>query len=123
MSTEDQVLILIVEVELAIGNMLVDLLEDHGYAAIHARSGDEALTHLATVLPALITLDMDMPGIGGEELLRLVRQRPETQSIPVLIVSAKLVIDEATRQLAQGVISKPFSIQDFLSEVQNFTSK
>ena len=78
--------ILIVEDDVNISNMLVDLLTHSGYTADTAYSGTEALFCLEKKSYALILLDLMLPGMSGEEVLKSLRQTSDTL---VIAVSAK----------------------------------
>ena len=79
--------------------------------ALAASSGEEALALAAQEKPDLILLDVMMPGMTGPDVLARLRQSPETASIPVIFMTAKVQKAEVEgyRALgAAGVISKPF---------------
>src|SRR5215213_8661873 len=87
-----RVVILVVEDDPRVRELLVDVLSNEGYDVISAANGDEALTTIGTIWPALITLDLDLPGISGAVILQALRQRDETRGLPVVIVSANMVL-------------------------------
>jgi CheY-like chemotaxis protein len=78
------------------------LLNHHGYHVDLAHDGEAALVMLESSLPALIILDLMMPGIDGGEVLRRVREDPRTQRVPIVMFSA--AGDPAVREhlLAKG---------------------
>ncbi|MDO8606323.1 MAG: response regulator [Phaeospirillum sp.] len=90
------------------------------------RDGEEALEYLFCVgryldrasndLPALMVLDLHLPGIGGLEVLRSLRQRPETRRIPVVILTSSDEIKDVAEGYDLGVnsyIRKPVQFEDF----------
>ena len=113
------IIILVVEDDPLIRELLQNVLTDEGYQVIAATNGEEAITAIATVMPNLMTLDLDLPGISGEVLLKEVRQRDDTQELPVVIVSAKHPISQEIRKLAQAIVPKPFDIDEFLTVIRN----
>ncbi len=106
--------ILIIEDDTSIGNMLEKLLTSEGYETSRAYSGTEALLILKYEKPALILLDLMLPGLSGEELL------PKIKDTPVIVMSAKG--DSATKvdMLLGGAydyITKPFDTDELLARI------
>jgi signal transduction histidine kinase/CheY-like chemotaxis protein len=81
------------------------VLSQHLLAARHviseAATGEEALRRARAERPDLICLDLQMPDIGGAEVLRLLRQDPGTRDIPVVVVTAMPLDDVGRRQLGE----------------------
>ena len=106
--------ILIVDDDIHIGNLLEELLNREGYLVFRAYSGTEAVLFLKDTTPDLILLDLMLPGLSGEELL------PYSKGIPVIIVSAKIDIDDKVSLLLNGAadyITKPFQTKELLARV------
>lgn len=110
-------LILVVEDDVAIRDLLCDLLAEQGYRTLTAGNPSAALAQLKSERPALITLDLGLPGIGGAALLHTLRQIPAVCDIPVAVVSAQRTVEPEICSLAQAVISKPFDLDDLLGVV------
>jgi two-component system OmpR family response regulator len=90
------------------------------YRVMEARDGDEALDLIGRARPALILLDVNMPGLGGTELCRRLKSDPVRRSIKVVMVTADSNDDERRRALAagpDGYVTKPFSPQLLLDRV------
>lgn len=107
--------ILIVDDDVHIGNMIEEALKREGYEALRAYSGTEALFVLADVKPDLILLDLMLPGLSGEALL------PKIGNIPVIVVSAKIDIDDKVDMLLGGAsdyITKPFELKELLARIE-----
>lgn len=107
--------ILIVDDDVHIGNMIEEALKREGYEALRAYSGTEALFVLADVKPDLILLDLMLPGLSGEALL------PKIRNIPVIVVSAKIDIDDKVDMLLGGAsdyITKPFELKELLARIE-----
>jgi serine phosphatase RsbU (regulator of sigma subunit)/CheY-like chemotaxis protein len=81
---------------------LVAVLEPLGYRLLTARSGEEALRHLLHEQPALILLDVRMPGMDGFETARHVKGRPTTADIPIVFLTA---FGDDTARVAEGISS------------------
>ncbi len=98
-----------------------------GWEALAASSGEEAIRVAVRDRPDVILLDVMMPGTDGPTVLRQLRERAETASIPVIFLTAKVQAGEIERYLALGaigVIAKPFDPMTFPDEVRRlFTEK
>ena len=81
------------------------VLTQHLLAARHviseATTGEETLRRARAERPDLICLDLQMPDIGGAEVLRLLREDPGTRDIPVVVVTATPLDDAGRRQLGE----------------------
>ena len=87
-------------------------LASEGYRVICAGSGEEALKYARTEPVVLILLDIMLPGIGGLEVTKLLKNNPETRHIPVVMLTAKGDEADIVAGLEQGAddyITKPFS--------------
>lgn len=107
-------LILIIDDDVAIGNLEQEILERAGYAVLRAYSGTEALLMLKNKRPDLILLDLMLPGLSGEELL------PKIKGIPVIVVSAKVSVQDKVNLLLGGAadyLTKPFDTKELLARV------
>lgn len=107
--------ILIIDDDLQIGNLEQEVLEQHGYICSMAYSGTEAVMLLERVRPDLILLDLMLPGLSGEEVLKKIGE------IPVIVVSAKAGVDDKVALLlggAQDYMTKPFSTKELLARVE-----
>lgn len=118
MSNSNQ--ILIIEDDIDISNLLNTALEKAGYETIQAFSGTEArmLIQMKLQEVALILLDLMLPGISGEEVLKEIRKHGNT---PVIVLTAKDSLDEKIGLLTDGAddyITKPFEIQEVLARIQ-----
>jgi two-component system phosphate regulon response regulator PhoB len=119
----DRVAILVVEDDPHVSDLLCDVLTDEGYAVMTAATSAEVHTLIATVWPALVTLDLDLPGIASGLLLLIeLRRRDDTRDLPVVIVSAARVIPDEVRKMAQAVVPKPFNLDDLLDTIRRFVS-
>ena len=107
--------IMVIDDDIHIGNMLEEALSRDGYIVTRAYSGTEALMLLSSQKPNLILLDLMLPGLSGEELL------PKIEGIPVIIVSAKIDIDNKVELLLNGAadyITKPFDIKELKARIK-----
>lgn len=106
--------ILIIDDDIYIGNMLEEALTKEGYGISRAYSGTEALLVLSRFKPDLVLLDLMLPGLNGEEVL------PQIKGIPVIILSAKVDIDNKVDLLLGGAadyVTKPFNTKELLARI------
>lgn len=106
--------ILIVDDDVSIGDMLEEILTKEGYGVSCAYSGTEALLLLSLSRPDLVLLDLMLPGLNGEEVL------PKISGIPVIVLSAKVDVDNKVDVLLNGAadyMTKPFDIKELLARI------
>ena len=106
--------IAVIEDDQHIGNIIENALKKEGYGVLRAYSGTEALYLLSHNTPDLILLDLMLPGLAGEEILS------KMDGIPVIVVSAKVGIDDKVNLLLSGAvdyITKPFEIRELLARI------
>jgi CheY-like chemotaxis protein len=91
-----------------------------GWEVIPARSGDEGVRLAAEHRPDAILLDVMMPGMDGPATAALLRNRPETAAIPVVLLTAKVQPADRRRLEAlgvAGVLAKPFDPMELANQV------
>ena len=113
--------ILIVEDEEALTLLLRYNLEAEGFRVESVARGDEAETRLKEWVPDLLLLDWMLPGLSGIELCRRLRSRPETQRLPIIMLTARGEESERVRGLATGAddyVVKPFALRELLARVR-----
>jgi two-component system alkaline phosphatase synthesis response regulator PhoP len=113
-------LIFIVEDESDIADLLSYNLTREGYEVSVATRGDQALVDISRKKPHLVLLDLMLPGIGGLEICRLLKAKPETAGIPIIMVTARGEESDVVVGLEMGAddyIVKPFSIKVVLARV------
>jgi len=101
-------------------------LEDGGHAVVTAASGEEALNRLEEVDPALVLLDLYMPGIDGDEVCRRLRASERWRHLPVIMVTAAGKDEEVRKCLASGCddyITKPVNKKELVEKVQRLLGK
>ncbi|KQP50267.1 two-component system response regulator [Methylobacterium sp. Leaf399] len=113
--------ILIVEDEEALTLLLRYNLEAEGFTVDAAARGDEADLRLQEQLPDLVLLDWMLPGLSGIELCRRIRARRESETLPVIMLTARGEEGDRIRGLGTGAddyIVKPFSVPELLARVR-----
>ncbi len=118
-------LILVVDDDTALLECLSLMLEvGLGVEAVLAVDGEEALRLLDQQIPAVIVTDIRMPNIDGVELVRRVRERPDTRDIPIVVVSAVTTSrEDAMRAGADDYVDKPFGMESILAKVRQHLAK
>lgn len=109
--------ILIVEDDTSINELLKEALEKENYRCTQAFSGTEARMLLQMNSYSVVLLDLMLPGIPGEEVLKEIRKKGST---PVIVLTARDTIDDKVEYLRSGAddyITKPFDIQEVLARV------
>lgn len=112
--------VLVVDDDDAVRRVIVEALQDAGYACIEAHDGREGLTLAREHLPDLVVLDIVMPYLSGDDLQRALRADIRTRYIPVMFVTGQgRTRDKATRLLggADDYVSKPFAIDELTARV------
>jgi PAS domain S-box-containing protein len=111
--TQPRPLVLACEDEERIIELLKTLAEPLGVDVIAARDGATALAHLAARRPALMTLDLVLPTLDGFGVLERVRQRPDLDDMPIMVISALSDAANVKKAYAYGVVdyvAKPFNV-------------
>jgi DNA-binding response OmpR family regulator len=117
---------MVVDDDVDIVEMTRMILEDGGYRVTPALSGEEALRKIPSDRPDLILLDINMPGMDGWEILRMLKVDDTTRRIPVAMFSVKLELRDKLQGLKDGAfdyITKPFSYDELLLRVGRIFEK
>jgi two-component system, cell cycle response regulator DivK len=99
------------------------LLEGEGFEVRMAEDASQALKTLTTFRPDLILMDIQLPGMDGLELTRLLRQNQALGNVPIVALSAyAMQIDEENARAAgcQGYITKPIDTRTFVAVVRTY---
>ncbi len=113
--------IMVVEDEEPLGVLLRYNLEAEGYQVEVITRGDEAEMRLQENVPDLLILDWMVPAVSGIELCRRLRLRPETERLPVIMLTARGEESDRVRGLSTGAddyLVKPFSTPELLARVK-----
>jgi len=112
--------VLLIEDDLSVGQMLAMLLKSRGYGVDLAISGQEALSKISKTTD-LILLDLALPDTDGMHLCQVFRQNSNTQDIPIIILSAKLLSSDVIEGLYMGAddyLTKPFEYEELLARME-----
>lgn len=113
--------VMVVEDEEALSELLKYNLEAEGYEVEIQSRGDEAEIRLRETVPDLLLLDWMLPGLSGIELCRRIRLRSETETLPIIMLTARSEESERVRGLATGAddfVVKPFSVPELMARVK-----
>ncbi len=117
----DQPTVLLVEDEPAQREVLAYNLEAEGFRVTSADNGEDALLLVDEENPDIIVLDWMMPNLSGIEVCRRLKMRPETRSVPIIMLSARSEEVDRVRGLETGAddyVVKPYSIVELMARVR-----
>jgi DNA-binding response OmpR family regulator len=114
--------VLVVEDEQDIAALIKHTLERSGDASVATVGcGDEALRAIADRAPDLVILDLNLPVLSGSDVCRLLRQRPATAGIPIIMLTARTSEADRISGLDLGAddyVTKPFSLRELAARVR-----
>jgi DNA-binding response OmpR family regulator len=115
--------VLIVEDDQEIRELIGDVLTLEGFTVHSMARLPHGLDRIRNIEPDVIVLDLGLPGIGGIELLRIIKEDPKLGSIPIVICSGAVDTIQHHRQefedLGIPVVRKPFHLEQLLAAVRN----
>jgi two-component system phosphate regulon response regulator PhoB len=114
--------ILVVEDERDIALLVKHTLERAGVARVDlVASGDVAVRTATEQPPDLVILDLNLPILSGDEVCRILRSRPETMAVPIIMLTARTSENERVAGLDMGAddyVTKPFSLRELSARVR-----
>ena len=114
-------LVLVIDDDATVRDLVFRSLTKEGFQVVAAVGGEQGLELARKFKPAVITLDVMMPGMDGIELCRVVRERADTQNTPVLILSARGDAESIMRGIEAGAndyLPKPILHHDLVAKVR-----
>jgi CheY-like chemotaxis protein len=115
-------LILIVEDDEDLRDLEARILKRAEYRVETAGDGLEALAKVAGEMPAVILLDMNMPGMDGKTFVAEFRTRHDHR-VPIVVVTAAVNVQKRAAEVnADGYLPKPFTPEDLLQTAERFTT-
>ena len=109
--------ILVVEDEEPMADFLAEWLGQLGYQATLTYTGLDALAQLRLGQPALVLVDLMLPGIGGWDLVRRIRADARWHDLPIVVCTARQ--DSAPLGLVQGILHKPFRLEELAQMIHS----
>ena len=114
-------LILIIEDNEKNRKLCRDVLQVKGFRTIESESAEEGLKLAHEQSPALILMDIQLPGMDGVTAMKQLKADPSTKGIPIVAITASAMTNNRTAMLAEGFDgyqTKPITLKDFLGEVE-----
>ncbi len=114
-------LVLVVEDNERNAKLLRDVLEHHGYGVLVAGTGEDGVALAREHVPALILMDIQLPGIDGIEAFEQLQADPATRGIPVVAVTASAMQEERAKIETVGFAGyqpKPLRVMEFVEAVK-----
>ena len=114
-------LILIIEDNEKNRKLARDVLGVKGYKTIESETAEAGLKLAVDKAPALILMDIQLPGMDGITAMKQLKADPNTKSIPIIAITASAMTHNRTTMLAEGFDgyqTKPISLKDFLGEIE-----
>jgi two-component system cell cycle response regulator DivK len=99
------------------------ILDKHGYRVVQARDGREGIELAQRVKPALILLDIQLPGMDGYAVARELRSTPTFDEVPIVAVTSYAMAGDREEILAagcNGYIEKPIDPETFIDDVEQY---
>jgi len=118
--------ILVVDDEIGALTLIGIMLERGGFSVLKAKDANSALAVLDQQTPDMIILDVMMPGMDGIELCGVIRERTDTVTTPVLILSARGDAESVMRGMEAGAndyLPKPILHHDLVAKVRSMLNE
>ncbi len=94
---------MLAEDDIILAELYTERLKQEGFTVVHASNGEDALQFVAEYHPALIILDVMMPKMNGLDVLKALKEKPESASIPVIVVTALVQeIEKINKMMTQA---------------------
>ena len=119
-------LILIVEDNEKNRKLERDVLQFHGYRTAEAETAEEGIRLARESVPALILMDIQLPGMNGMQALGHLRTDPLTRAVPVIAVTASAMTHDRQKIMAagfDGYQSKPINVKEFVAAVRQMLDR
>ena len=116
-------LILIVEDNPRNLKLIRDVLQYQGYATLEAETAEAGMTLALERQPALILMDVQLPGTDGSTAMKALKADASTQRIPIIAMTAQAMKGDQERLLAEGFdgyISKPIAIKEVAKTIESY---
>ena len=110
---------LVVDDDVPILILMQSLLREFGFEPLTAASGNEAIEVARNRQPSLVLLDKHMPGMSGDDVIRVLRDDAGMTRLPILILSGETVSkSELTALRADGAVLKPFDVTALVEQIR-----
>lgn len=122
----DKPLIILLEDEAIVAGLIEYKIARSAYSYMHFTNGVDGFEAIKTKKPALVILDVMLPGMSGFEVLRNLREDPELKDTPVIMLTAKSRDADLKTGFSMKVddyLSKPFKVSELMLRIENILSK
>jgi len=122
---KDNKTILIIEDDPLNTRLIVDLLQINGFKTLNFQDGKSALQALENIVPGLILLDINMPGMNGFQVHKKIREDSRLDRVKIIAVSGSVMKEDEERIMAEGFddfMPKPIDIKELLRRVRGYLS-
>ncbi len=99
------------------------LLVKNGYDVVQVRNGAEAVNQAKGILPDLVILDIELPGMDGYAVAQALRKQPELAAVPIIAVTSYAMVGDREKAMQAGCtdyIEKPINPDSFVKDVARF---
>ncbi len=106
--------------------LVADILENHGYTVVKVTTGADAIPQVREILPDLVLMDIQLPGLDGLTVTSILKDSPDTREIPVIALTAHAMRgdEEKARQAGcDGYVSKPINTRELPITISNFLAQ
>jgi len=113
--------ILVVDDDAPILTLMRTILKEFGFQAVTATTGAQAIDVAKQQRPALVLLDKNMPGMPGDEVIRMLRGEPGLDKLPILMLSGERISRAELAALgADGAVQKPFDVPLLMEQIRQY---
>ena len=119
-------LILIIEDNEKNRKLCRDVLQVKGYRTIESETAEEGIDLAHAEAPAIILMDIQLPGIDGITAMKQLKADAQTKTIPIIAITASAMTNNRTAMLAEGFDGyqiKPFNLREFLADIARLIEK
>ncbi len=116
--------VVVLEDDQVVRDLLASVLQDRGYYVVPVESGGRALEVLQQVRARLLILDLQLPDMNGNDVLRALRADEKTSDVKAMIVSGhmNMLKRDGSHQISQ-LVDKPFDVEQVVSQVEDLIGK
>lgn len=119
--------IVLIEDDQFLGGLIAEKLTKEGYRVVHAFDGKEGLAKTKEERPELVLLDIILPGIDGFEVIQKLKEDPQTNAIPVVMLTNLGQREDVERAMALGatdyIIKAHFTPNEIIEKVASVVGK
>jgi len=116
--------VLVVEDDPSIALLIAGILEDAGYRPHIVGDGRRALQVVRELQPAVVTLDLELPGMDGRTVLRRLLAEQPAERLPIVVVSGSTeLLSREERQCVARALTKPFDLTDLVEAIDEVAAQ